>query len=98
MECSFLYDGCVPSRVSNKTKLTILRADHLRLPWLVHGFSSRAGGFSSAYGKSDLNLGLTKDDARATVERNRVAFLRELGAVNRKRRGSCNAGPSLWPL
>jgi len=100
MECSFLYDGCVPSRVSNKTKLTILRASHLRLPWLVHGFSTRVGGFSRAYGKGDLNLGLTKDDARATVERNRIAFLRDLGAVTatHRRRGSRNAGGSLWPL
>ena len=56
------------------------------------------GGVSSVYGKRDLNLGLTKDDASAAVERNRVAFLRKLGAVTRKRRGSRNAGGSLWPL
>jgi len=88
----------VPARASSKTKLTILRASHLRLPWLVHGFSTRIGGFSSAYGKGDLNLGLTKDDVKATVERNRVAFLRKIGAVTHKRRGSRNAGGSLWPL
>ena len=50
------------------------------LPWLVHGFSTRGGGFSRAYGKGDLNLGFCKDDARPAVERNRVAFLRALGA------------------
>ena len=89
----------MPARASSKTKLTILRASHLRLSWLIHGFSTRIGGFSRAYGKGgDLNLGVTKDDARATVERNRVAFLRELQVVIYKRRGSHNAGVSLWPL
>jgi polyphenol oxidase len=63
----------------------------------VHGFSTRAGGFSRAYGKGDLNLGFTKDDSRAAVERNRAAFLNELGAVTRVRRGSKTVA-SLWPL
>jgi polyphenol oxidase len=93
----------VPTQARNKTKLTILRAEHLgRLPWLVHGFSTRLGGFSRAYGKGDLNLGFTKDDARATVERNRAAFLRELEATAPKAGGSANgsgkAGPPFWPL
>jgi hypothetical protein len=89
----------VPTRAPNKSKLTILRAQQLRkLPWLVHGFSTRVGGFSRAYGKDVLNLGFTKDDARATVERNRVAFLRELGAASKPRRGSRKAGTPLWPL
>jgi YfiH family protein len=62
-----------------RPKLNILHAQNLgKIPWLVHGFSTRAGGFSRAYAKADLNLGFTKDDARATVERNRAAFLREL--------------------
>ncbi len=82
----------------------ILRARQLSaLPWLVHGFSTRVGGFSRAYGKGDLNLGFTKDDAKAAVERNRAAFLHELGAFTRARRSSGKAGPrkpgaSLWPL
>ncbi len=38
------------------------------------------GGFSRAYGNGTLNLGFTKDDSKAAVERNRAAFLRELGA------------------
>jgi YfiH family protein len=93
----------VPTRASNKTKLTILHARHLsQLPWLVHGFSTRVGGSSRAYGKSDLNLGYTEDDTWAAVERNRTAFLREIGAVARQRRGSNNssrhATSSLWPL
>jgi polyphenol oxidase len=76
----------VPTRAlkptSKQLKLNILRAQHLeKLPWLIHGFSTRPGGFSRAYGKGDLNLGFTKDDAMATVERNRAAFLKELGAT-----------------
>jgi YfiH family protein len=103
----------VPTRAPNKTKPTILQAQHLNeFPWLVHGFSTRVGGSSRAYGKGDLNLGLTKDDSRAAVERNRAAFLREIGAVTRKRAGKDPCGDSrprlsgrakpdgncLWPL
>ena len=89
----------MPTRAPNKTKLTILRARPLsQLPWLVHGFSTRVGGLSQAYGGGDLNLGFTKDDARAAVERNRAAFLREIGAITRQGRGSRRAAKSLWPL
>jgi YfiH family protein len=68
------------------------------LPWLVHGFSTRTGGFSRAYGKGDLNLGFTKDDSRATVGRNRAAFLRAIGAVASNRRGRRTAADGFWPL
>ena len=93
----------MPTRAPNKTKLTILRAQHLsQLPWLVHGFSTRVGGFSRPYGKGALNLGFTKDDFRATVERNRTVFLRAIGACGDSRpRLSSRAkldGTSLWPL
>jgi YfiH family protein len=85
--------------VSRQAKLNILRAKHVSaLPWLVHGFSTRPGGVSRAYGKNGLNLGFTKDDSRLHVERNRAAFLREVGAFVPKRRGSRKAVPSLWPL
>ncbi len=64
-----------------RPKLNILRAQNLeKIPWLVHGFSTRTGGFSRVYGKAELNLGFTKDDPRATVERNRAAFLSGLEA------------------
>ena len=77
----------MPTRARLKTKLTILRARHLSaLPWLVHGFSTRGGGFSRVYGSGDLNLGFTKDDSKAAVERNRAAFLRELTAGPRSSR------------
>jgi polyphenol oxidase len=59
----------------------ILRAEQLaRMPWLVHGFSTRLGGTSRVYGKSVLNLGFTREDSRTAVERNRVTFLRKLQA------------------
>lgn len=70
----------MPTRAPNKTQLTVLRAQNLSaLPWLLHGFSTRPGGSSRSYGKQDLNLGFTSDDSRAAVERNRAAFLREIG-------------------
>jgi len=74
------------SRKSSKIKRNILRAEHLiRFPWLVHGFSTRLGGFSRPFGKGDLNLWFTKDDSRSAVERNRTAFLRELTAGSARR-------------
>ncbi len=63
--------------------LEILRAPHLAsLDWLVHGFSTRLGGFSQAYGGHALNLGFTRDDRREDVERNRAAFRQALGAAD----------------
>lgn len=43
--------------------------------WLRHGFSTRAGGLSTVYGGSSLNLGWTKDDDPALVMENRKRFL-----------------------
>jgi purine-nucleoside/S-methyl-5'-thioadenosine phosphorylase / adenosine deaminase len=72
----------VPAASRRKSQLSILHSEPLtRIPWLLHGFSTRAGGFSKAYGGSALNLGFTKDDSPAAVERNRAAFLKKLGAV-----------------
>lgn len=89
----------MPTRAPNKTKLTILHARQLSaLPWLVHGFSTRVAGFSRAYGNRDLNLGFTKDDSKAAVERNRAAFLQELGVVATRHRGSKPGKTSGWPL
>lgn len=91
----------VVTRAAHKTipKPTILQAGHLTaLPWLVHGFSTRLGGFSRAYGESDLNLGITKDDSRATVERNRAAFLREIGALEANKGVARKIEGPFWPL
>lgn len=68
------------------------------MPWLVHGFSRRTGGFSRIYGHSDLNLGFTKDDSRAAVERNRAAFLKKLGAIISAGKSSARAKNAFWPL
>ncbi len=82
----------MPTRAPNQTKPTILRAQNLtEMPWLLHGFSTRVGGSSRAYGKADLNLGFTQDDSRAAVERNRATFLTAIGAVTRSRANSNNA-------
>jgi polyphenol oxidase len=71
-------------------RLTILRSENLtRTPWLIHGFSTRLAGFSRAYGRNALNLGFTKPDSSSAVERNRAAFLRQLGAAS---------GKKMWPL
>jgi polyphenol oxidase len=88
----------VPTQVLKAAKLNVLHAANLgEYPWLVHGFSSRAGGFSRVYGGNTLNLGFTKDDSRDIVERNRSAFLRELGAATGRSSGRKSA-PKLWPL
>jgi YfiH family protein len=80
----------VPIKSADKAQLTILHAENLaRTPWLVHGFSTRVGGFSRAYGGNTLNLGFTKQDSHGAVERNRAAFLQQLGA---------HSGKKEWPL
>ena len=80
----------MPAKTSSKSELTILQAEPLRdLPWLVHGFSTRLGGFSRVYGGGALNLGFTEQDSRNAVERNRTAFLSKFGFMK-------NGQP--WPL
>jgi len=89
----------VPKSVQGK--ISIQRAGNLeKIPWLICGFSARAGGFSRAYGDEALNLGFTKEDSRKTVERNRAAFLREFGAVDGKGppRKSRNRKSTDWQL
>jgi len=87
----------VPKATPNAGKLTVLRASHLsRIPWLVHGFSTRIAGFSRTYGKDTLNLGFTKHDSKAAVERNRAAFLSEV--ANGNRAGKQFPTPSLITL
>jgi polyphenol oxidase len=71
-------------------KLKLLRSGKLgEVPWLLHAFSTRQGGVSRGYGGNALNLGFTKQDSRAAVERNRGLFLKELDATN---------GRKSWPL
>jgi len=71
----------IPKQVPTPDKLIILHTALLsKYPWLVHGFSTRTGGVSRKYGGRALNLGFTKDDSKAAVERNRAALLREFRA------------------
>lgn len=96
-----MVTGALPKTSSKQSKLQILRGSDLSaLPWLVHGFSTRVGGFSRIFGKGDLNLGFTKDDPRATVERNRAAFLQAVGACgdSRPRLSRRAKLDSFWPL
>ena len=56
-----------------------------KLPWLVHGFSTRAGGNSILpSGERVLNLGFTDWDAREAVLKNRATFRSALGAKDLK--------------
>jgi len=72
------------SRVAKPGRLQILQATGLqRIPWLVHGFSTRSGGFTTSYGGRTLNLGFTKDDLRERVERNRKKMLLAAGAATK---------------
>lgn len=73
-----------------KSEIEILRSQPLaQIPWLAHGFSTRTGGFSRAYGKDALNLGFTQHDSRRAVEKNRLAFFQKL-VVSKNHRP--------WPL
>lgn len=75
---------------AQKFKLQIEQAPVLqRIPWLVHGFSTREGGVTSCYGAPSLNLGFTQHDAREHVVENRRRLLRAVGAVTRGQ---------AWPL
>jgi purine-nucleoside/S-methyl-5'-thioadenosine phosphorylase / adenosine deaminase len=75
----------VPPKTLRETKPEILRADSLSaIPWLIHGFSTRIGGLSRVYGGKTLNLGFTQHDSRQAVQRNRGAFVRQLGVFDQK--------------
>ena len=61
--------------------LQILQADALaKIPWLLHGFSTRPGGASELPGERMLNLGFAEWDAKENVLENRRRFQSALGA------------------
>jgi polyphenol oxidase len=61
--------------------LHILQASALtKIPWLVHGFSTRPGGVSELQGEKVLNLGLAEWDSQESVLENRRHFQSALGA------------------
>lgn len=51
-----------------------------KIPWLIHGFSTRQGGVSGLNGSRVLNLGFTEWDSRENVKENRARFQSALGA------------------
>ncbi len=55
-----------------------------KLPWLIHGFSTKPGGVSTLEGEKVLNLGFTEWDSRENVLENRRRFQSALGASGLK--------------
>jgi purine-nucleoside/S-methyl-5'-thioadenosine phosphorylase / adenosine deaminase len=53
-----------------------------KLPWLVHGFSTRPGGVSSLESEKVLNLGFMEWDTRENVLENRRLFQSALGVAD----------------
>lgn len=69
-----------PKSRTGKTRLEVVRAPAWsELPWLMHGFSTRLGGKTTAYNPDqptgELNLGFTAHDSRETVLANRRLFI-----------------------
>jgi len=73
-----IEDGWSLRRVSD---LEILTANIFeRVPWVVHGFSTRKGGASRLDGVATLNLAFAEWDSPAAVAKNRRAFAHALAA------------------
>ncbi len=69
----------MPKSAAEKAQPHLLRSSKFdKLPWMLHGFSTRKGGVSRAYKGKALNLGFTPHDSPAAVERNRRLFLHAL--------------------
>lgn len=67
-----------------KSRVAILQAPTWNAwPWLLHGFSTRTGGVTTAYRPAqragELNLGFSASDTRENVLENRRRFLGALG-------------------
>ncbi len=70
-----------PWRVRKSRGLQILElVPFLKLPWLVHGFSTRPGGVSPLESEKLLNLGFMEWDTRENVLENRRLFQAALDA------------------
>jgi len=82
----------VPSPRSNANwiecksgSIRILQASALaKLPWLIHGFSTKPGGVSNQDSQKVLNLGFTEWDTKESVLENRRRFQSALGAPDLK--------------
>jgi YfiH family protein len=75
-------DRCNSNWIERKLRgIQILQVPALaKLPWLVHGFSTRPGGISPLDGERVLNLGFTDWDTRENVLENRRHFQSALSA------------------
>jgi polyphenol oxidase len=72
-----------PWRLRKTRGLQILElAPFLKLPWLVHGFSTRPGGVSPLESQKVLNLGFMEWDTPENVLENRRLFQSALGATD----------------
>ena len=70
-----------PWRLHKSAGLEILQLEPLlKLPWLVHGFSTRPGGASELRGENALNLGFIEWDQQERVEENRRRLQNALNA------------------
>ncbi len=67
------------TRTSGGLKLLQLPA-FIKLPWLIHAFSTRPGGISPLHNEKVLNLGFTDWDTRENVLENRRRFQTAAGA------------------
>lgn len=68
------------TKLVSKRRLTWVESGLLaRYPWLLHAFSTRAGGASRGACRG-LNLGFIESDKRKTVEQNRLEFFAAIGA------------------
>jgi hypothetical protein len=70
-----------PVRVRAPRPQLIEAAGLKQLDFVLHGFSTRRGGVSAAYGGEALNLGITEQDTRDNVSENRRVFLRAINAI-----------------
>ncbi|HET9742897.1 MAG TPA: peptidoglycan editing factor PgeF [Terriglobales bacterium] len=67
------------SAKSSAQQVKVIRSSALeKMNGIVHGLSTRLGGYSKEYGGNQLNLGFTSSDVRATVESNRQLYLRSV--------------------
>ena len=77
--------GASPCTQRIRRGLRIVQVPALaKLPWLVHGFSTRVAGVSKRNGKRVLNLGFTEWDARENVKENRRRLQAAIEAQNFK--------------